>query len=420
MQRLIISLITLFWSTHIQAQSVIINEVSQGSGGGKEWVEFLVVDSGVDLRGWELGDNDDGTWHSICEFTTHPKWSEVAQGTIIVIYNDGDVDETITAAGGEDTVITDKSVIIPVGNSDFITDTGLWGGTTGAFANSDGDDGPAIRDASDTMIHDLAVTHPTASVSAPGSGQVKYFTGNNVDDLSNEAYWTEVSSSNGTPGEGNGGDNSKWIDTSLPVELSHWQATSVSGGILLQWRTESETENQGFVILRSMDDGRYPQEIASFADHAQLAGQGSTSERNEYEYLDTEVEVGQVYHYQLMDVDYANQSTLHPLIEITYVGSPPQHQASAIQLDSIFPNPANPGFTIALTLASEGVEGRLDIYNVKGALVKHLNVGALTSGENLITWNGRDASGHPVDSGVYVVRLVTEDQVQHRLVTLVR
>ena len=60
------------------AQSVVVNEFSQGSGGNKEWVELLVVNNGVDMRGWELGDNDDGTWTSILEFTTDANWSSVA------------------------------------------------------------------------------------------------------------------------------------------------------------------------------------------------------------------------------------------------------------------------------------------------------------------------------------------------------
>ena len=113
MQRFLIVLLAMLW-THesIWSQSVIINEISQGSDGGKEWVELLIVDEGVDLRGWELGDNDDGVWHSIAEFATHSELSNIASGTIMVIYNSGDVDGTIIAAGGEDTTFSDKSVLL--------------------------------------------------------------------------------------------------------------------------------------------------------------------------------------------------------------------------------------------------------------------------------------------------------------------
>ena len=96
MQRFLVMLLAMLWTHNsIWSQSVIINEMSQGSDGGKEWVELLIIDEGVDLRGWELGDFDDGVWHSIAEFTTHSEWSNVARGTIVVIYNSGDVDGTV-------------------------------------------------------------------------------------------------------------------------------------------------------------------------------------------------------------------------------------------------------------------------------------------------------------------------------------
>ena len=38
----------------VSAQSVIVNEMSQGSSGNKEWVELLVVTDGTDMRGWEI------------------------------------------------------------------------------------------------------------------------------------------------------------------------------------------------------------------------------------------------------------------------------------------------------------------------------------------------------------------------------
>lgn len=193
-----------------RGQSVVVNEFSQGSGGNKEWVELLVVDNNVDMRGWELGDNDDGVWTSILDFTTDTNWSAVASGTLIVIYNGGDVDGTIV---GSDTDFTDKIVLIPHNNTTFFTDaTGNWPGV-GAFGNTDADDVPAIRDASDTMVHDMAVTHPTATVTGPGSAQVKYFVEDSLAEITDNANWTAGASTTATPGAGNGGNNSSWVTT---------------------------------------------------------------------------------------------------------------------------------------------------------------------------------------------------------------
>lgn len=41
-------------------------------------------------------------------------------------------------------------------------------------------------------------------------------------------------------------------DNSLPVELSSFSAECKSGAVVLTWRTESETENLGFIISRKL------------------------------------------------------------------------------------------------------------------------------------------------------------------------
>ena len=417
MKRQLLYWIMLLSSGALLAQSVIINEMSQGSGGGKEWVELLVITDGVDMRGWELGDNDDDTWHSIAEFASHPKWSSVARGTIIVVFNDGDVDGQIAAASGEDTVITDKSVIIGIGNTSFLTDTGPWGATTGAFANSDGDDAAAVRDADDVMIHDMAVSHPTAIVTAPGSAQVKYYTGNTAEGVANSSNWTAAASTSGTPGEGNGGENSIWIDTSLPVELGSWTARSVKEGILLGWVTESETENQGFILLRSEEDGHHPREIASFSTHAELRGAGSTHTRTSYAFLDGDVFQERTYSYQLLDIDYANQVTTHPELSILF--KPPVAGSESFRLDSIYPNPGNPGLAISLEVIDDS-ELQVEIYDLRGRFIRSIASDHLGMGKQVLHWDGRDRSDTPVPSGTYLLRIESSSQVLHKRVTVIR
>ena len=108
----------------VQAQDVLINEMSQGSGGAKEWVELVVRADDLDMRGWELGDNDDGSFSTIVTFSNDASWASVAQGTIIVVYNGGDVDGQVTAAGAPDTDFSDNVVLIPDNNTTFFS--GNW------------------------------------------------------------------------------------------------------------------------------------------------------------------------------------------------------------------------------------------------------------------------------------------------------
>lgn len=409
-----------FTQLAIYGQSVVVNEMSQGSGGGKEWVELLVVDNSVDLRGWQLGDNDDGIWHSIAEFSNHTVWSSVASGTIIVIYNSGDVDATITAAGGEDTDFADKSVMIPVNNTTYVLDIGPWGGTSGAFANTDGDDTAAIRDSNDVVIHDMAVSHPTATVSAPGSGKVKSYSGNTTDGISDNANWIVASSSAGTPGSGNGGDNSTWIDSSLPVELSSWSAYSANGQIKLAWTTESEYENQGFFINRRQSGVDGMVEVASFVNHSQLQGHGSTAARNNYTYIDKYVDVGKTYYYQLSDVDYQSRVTHHSEIRVTVSPEEEDLKPAMMELHSTYPNPFNSSLKLSFSLREGVDELSLTIFNLQGHHIRTLASGSHASGNYKYYWKGVDKRGQSESSGTYVVRLSSGSDVYTQQITLLR
>jgi flagellar hook assembly protein FlgD len=65
------------------------------------------------------------------------------------------------------------------------------------------------------------------------------------------------------------------------------------------------------------------------------------------------------------------------------------------------PNPFNPQTTISFELAAES-EVELEIYDVKGALVRRLVDASMPAGRHVATWNGVDDSGRRVASGVYL------------------
>jgi FlgD Ig-like domain len=69
-----------------------------------------------------------------------------------------------------------------------------------------------------------------------------------------------------------------------------------------------------------------------------------------------------------------------------------------------YPNPFNPSTIISYSLPYEG-QVSLDIYNVKGQLVKQLAAGSQLEGYYEVTWNGKDSSGRSVASGEYFVLL---------------
>ena len=69
-----------------------------------------------------------------------------------------------------------------------------------------------------------------------------------------------------------------------------------------------------------------------------------------------------------------------------------------------YPNPFNIETIIRYDLPAAG-SVRLEIYNLLGQRVRLLVNGAQTRGEHRVKWNGKDASGKVVSSGVYLIKL---------------
>jgi len=83
------------------------------------------------------------------------------------------------------------------------------------------------------------------------------------------------------------------------------------------------------------------------------------------------------------------------------------------------PNPFNPRLEISYSLPRSG-SARIDVFDARGRLVRTLMRGNAPAGAGSLIWSGDDATGRNVASGVYHLRLVTEDAVTSRSVTLVR
>lgn len=83
------------------------------------------------------------------------------------------------------------------------------------------------------------------------------------------------------------------------------------------------------------------------------------------------------------------------------------------------PNPFNPRTTIGYALPQAG-QVELAVYDLQGRLVRRLLDKALPAGEASLEWDGLDGRGNAVPSGVYLVRLRTEQGVVSRKVTLAR
>ena len=74
------------------------------------------------------------------------------------------------------------------------------------------------------------------------------------------------------------------------------------------------------------------------------------------------------------------------------------------RLHEAAPNPFNPRTQIAFDLAQPGPV-RLAVYDLRGALVRTLEVGSLPAGRHVRTWDGTNDDGAAVASGTYIVTI---------------
>jgi len=123
------------------------------------------------------------------------------------------------------------------------------------------------------------------------------------------------------------------------------------------------------------------------------------------------------------DTDYTNLAAGYPYISewgrfygipntiITVGGSGADSDHSlpvtTAVLKGNYPNPFNPSTTIAFEMACPG-DVTIDVYNIKGQKVKEVVRGSYGAGRHNVVWNGDDASGRSVGSGVYFCRMTTD------------
>ena len=89
----------------------------------------------------------------------------------------------------------------------------------------------------------------------------------------------------------------------------------------------------------------------------------------------------------------------------------------ALKLAS-FPNPFNPSTSIAFDLPASA-DIRLSVYSSGGRLVRTLRDGVMSPGPHEVRWDGRDATGSELPSGVYFARLdVGKEVAVHKMVIL--
>ncbi len=167
--------------------------------------------------------------------------------------------------------------------------------------------------------------------------------------------------------------------------------------IFLHWATASELNNAGFEVQRSKD-GR------SFAKIGWVDGRGTTLDKQEYVFTDTEVQPNTSYYYRLRQMDNDGTEEYSPIRQAIV------KDANSFEVSELFPNPTSKdyGFSMFRLHVPEEGEVAMQVFDVQGKLVKELTKNFPAGSSTLSVPVAELAQGQ------YFVKLQLGKDVQYR------
>jgi len=186
----------------------------------------------------------------------------------------------------------------------------------------------------------------------------------------------------------------------VPVELSGFTAIVDGNDVQLNWATETELNNSGFEILRSVDGNNWK-------NIAFVPGFGTVSEPRTYYFTDAELKSG-FYSYRLKQIDFDGSFEYSDIVNV-FVSSPIDYN-----LEQNYPNPFNPNTLIKFSISNE-VQVNLSVFNILGEKVKELKNEIMKPGYYEVEFNASSLA-----SGVYSYRIKAEDFVETKKMVLLR
>lgn len=302
---------------------LLVNEVSNGASGTREYVELLVCGPAcgtVDLRGWKIDDNNgslmngfgtqqvtSGVSSGHLRFANVAQWAAVPSGSLIVLYNVNDRDPLIPPNDPYDTAPANGVYILPATHTS-IQGCSSWPGaassagygnvcTFGAgnwnmitFRNEG--DAVQTRDPMGVYFHGVSYGPDAQNMNSGGidalristldhTGRVLLFSGNDPRQAS--SYTSLPVAGNLTPGAPNSAANQAYINTvvctPLPVELIFFTAEALADRVRLRWATATETNSARYLLDRAGQAG-------DFATLAELPAAGYSQTRLDYTWDD--------------------------------------------------------------------------------------------------------------------------------------
>ncbi|MDZ7346533.1 MAG: T9SS type A sorting domain-containing protein [candidate division KSB1 bacterium] len=201
-------------------------------------------------------------------------------------------------------------------------------------------------------------------------------------------------------------------ETPIAVKLAAFRASKEGQRVRISWRTENEADLAGFALHAAESEKGPFRRISSDV----IPANGGQTRGADYVYWDeTPNAEKQWYRLELIHLDGGREWS-QPIAVTALENSADK---LVVALHPNYPNPFNAQTLIRFDLP-EAVETELAVYDARGRLVTALMSGIVPAGSHEVVWDGRDAAGNSLASGVYYCRLKTAEQTMLQKMILVK
>lgn len=319
---------------------LIVNELSNGPSGAKEYIELLAVGpqcSTIDARLIKVDDNNGVMYNGFgsnlvgsgvaaghIRFSNAAQWSNVPVGSLILLYNETDLNTLLPPDDPNDTAPNDSVYVLPSNHalmqgcstrpnptvtSGYYNATCVFGvGNWNYISLRNQGDAAQTRDPNGFYFHGISYGANTDNMNGGGldnlrisptdhTNKVIFFNDNNYRQAFN--FTSAISTGLETPGAPNNALNAAYINQlvclPLPIELTSFTAEAMYDRVRLEWVTATETNNAWFEVQRSSDG-------TTFTPIGIVMGAGDSQTEQRYVHDDGAPEQGMNY-YRIRQVD---------------------------------------------------------------------------------------------------------------------
>lgn len=412
-------LLCLFSLIAFSQTGLIVNEVSQGNSGTREYVELVVVAPAgtcfVDIRNWIIDDNNgdfsggpitgSGIASGHIRFTNNVQWQNVPTGSIILVYNSADKNTSITLPDDPSDSDNDKVYILPsnspllegcntspaVGNDLYTPCTYASPTSWTPIGLANDGDVIQVRTPATAYFHGLAFGDGSCNCigAGPGvlvdpctpagctAGRVYSFTHNINNDYNLSGNYTNAPvGASETPGTTNNAANATWRNAllcPLPLPAVILNSAVVDNNVILQYQKTQEEYTKNMVLEHST----VTQAWEALAEINYVSSYTHTLHDNE------------VHFYRILFQDKDGNTKLSNVVSARIYTIQNQDM-------SIYPNPVSDMVSVKF---QNPENGSVQVFDVVGRNVYQVDISNTQSVYTIDTYNWND--------GIYVLRFVS-------------